>query len=177
MRDSAHYPFIRCAVAATVIAAYALTGAPVYAATPQDKARSSTPATAGDGEAQRGKYLIKIMGCNDCHTPGYAQAGGNVPESAWLTGDTLGYKGPWGTTYPSNLRLLVSGMSKSDWMKYARSFQTRPPMPWFNMRALSDRDLGALYAYVKALGPTGQPAPAYVPPDRQPAGPAIRWPE
>jgi mono/diheme cytochrome c family protein len=52
----------------------------------------------------RGRYLIRMMGCNDCHTKGFAPSGGQVPESQWLAGDTLGYRGPWGTTYPSNLR-------------------------------------------------------------------------
>ena len=29
----------------------------------------------------RGRYLMKIAGCNDCHTPGYAQSGGNRARS------------------------------------------------------------------------------------------------
>ena len=177
MRYSVRNQLAHLTIATALVAIYVLITAPVFAAAPKNKAHSPLLVAPSDGEVQRGKYLIKIMGCNDCHTPGYAQAAGKVPESAWLTGDSLGYKGPWGTTYPTNLRLLFNGMSKSDWMKYAKSVETRPPMPWFNMRALSDRDLGALYAYMKALGPAGQPAPAYVPPAKQPAGPVIRWPE
>lgn len=53
----------------------------------------------------RGRYLVKTSGCNDCHTPGYTASGGKVDEKLWLTGDTLGWNGPWGTTYPTNLRL------------------------------------------------------------------------
>src|SRR5882672_998171 len=48
---------------------------------------------------ERGSYLAVIAGCNDCHTPGYAESGGKVPESQWLTGTLLGWSGPWGTTY------------------------------------------------------------------------------
>lgn len=28
----------------------------------------------------RGRYLVKIAGCNDCHTPGYMQSAGKVDE-------------------------------------------------------------------------------------------------
>lgn len=55
-------------------------------------------------QVKRGRYVVKITGCNDCHTPGYAQAHGKVPENQWLMGDRLRYRGTWGTTYPSNLR-------------------------------------------------------------------------
>jgi hypothetical protein len=54
-------------------------------------------------EAARGKYVLQIAGCNDCHTPGYTASGGKVEERLWLTGDQLGWRGPWGTTYASNL--------------------------------------------------------------------------
>ena len=176
MRYSTGNHFTHFVIAVAVIAAHALFVAPAYAATPQDKAPSATPATAASAEAQRGKYLIKIMGCNDCHTPGYAQAGGNVPESTWLTGDALGYKGAWGTTYAANLRLFFASMTRDQWIKYAKSTETRPPMPWFTLRATSERDLGAMYAYMKTLGPAGKPAPAYVPPGQQAAGPVVQFP-
>src|SRR4029453_13060616 len=79
----------------------------------------------------RGKYVAKIAGCNDCHTPGYAVTGGKVPEKDWLIGDALGWRGDWGTTYPANLRLYMQTMSETQWVKTAQTIQTRPPMPWF----------------------------------------------
>src|SRR5262245_52122473 len=60
----------------------------------------------------RGRYLVAITGCNDCHTPGFGEAGGQVPEQQWLIGDQLGFRGPWGTTYPANVRLLLAEMSE-----------------------------------------------------------------
>jgi mono/diheme cytochrome c family protein len=126
-------------------------------------------------EAMRGKYLAQIAGCNDCHTPGYATSGGKVGEKLWLTGDQLGWRGPWGTTYSSNLRLLVQNLTAVQFMERARS-QLRPPMPWFNLREMSDGDVKAIYAYVKELGPAGQPAPRYVPPDQKPVGPFVQFP-
>jgi hypothetical protein len=50
-------------------------------------------------------------------------------------------------------------------------------MPWFTLRATSERDLSAMYAYMKTLGPAGKPAPAYVPPGQQPAGPVVQFPQ
>jgi len=55
--------------------------------------------------------------------------------------------------------------------------QPRPPMPWFNVRAMTEQDLGAIYAYLRYLGPAGTPAPDYVPPGQKPKGPAVRFPE
>ena len=124
----------------------------------------------------RGRYLMKIAGCNDCHTAGYAQSAGQVPEAQWLTGDALGWSGAWGTTYPTNLRLVVAGMSEEEWVRRARSAQSRPPMPWFALRDMTDVDLRASYRYIRSLGPAGNPAPAYVPPGGKVTGPVIAFP-
>jgi mono/diheme cytochrome c family protein len=124
-------------------------------------------ATAGDkATLDRGKYLVVIGGCNDCHTPHYLESNGNVPESEWLVGGPVGFQGPWGTTYPANLRLAIQSMTESEWLKRART-SMKPPMPWFNLAAMTDGDLQALYQYVRALGPKGKPAPQYVPPGQE----------
>lgn len=134
-------------------------------------------ANAAEGSIERGRYLAKIGGCNDCHTPGYGLSGGQVPEARWLVGDQLGWNGPWGTTYPSNLRLFFQKVSESEWLKMARERQLRPPMPWFALRDMSDEDLSSLYRFIRTLGPAGEPAPAYLPPGVEPKGPAIRFPQ
>lgn len=136
------------------------------AASAAEKGAAPTP-------VERGRYLVRVSGCNDCHTPGYIQSNGQVDEKVWLTGDALGWKGPWGTTYATNLRLLLNGMSEPQWLTHARTMQPRPPMPWFNVRAMNDDDLKAIYAFVKALGPAGSAAPAYVPPGKDVPGPAV----
>ena len=139
-------------------------------------AASSALAQQTDPQITRGRYLVKIGGCNDCHTAGYAPTGGKVPEAQWLTGDILGFNGPWGTTYPTNLRLYFQDMTEAEWLKKGRSLSTRPPMPWFNVRAMSASDLRAMYRYVRSLGPAGKPAPAYLPPDKTPPEPVVRFP-
>lgn len=127
-------------------------------------------------QVERGRYVVEIGGCNDCHTAGYGEAGGKAAESERLKGDTLGYRGPWGTTYPTNLRLSIGKMSEEQWLKYAKSLMTRPPMPWFNIRAMTDADQRALYQYVKSLGVSGTAAPAFLSPDKTPKPPFIQWP-
>ena len=129
-----------------------------------------------DPLVERGRYLVRIAGCNDCHTANYPQAGGKVPEKEWLTGDLLGWRGPWGTTYPANLRLYMQDLTEEQWVKKGKSLMTRPPMPWFNVRDMSTRDLRALYRYIRHLGPAGKPAPAYVPPDKTPPPPFVQFP-
>jgi len=129
-----------------------------------------------DLQAERGRYLVRIAGCNDCHTPNYPQSGGKVPESEWLTGDALGWRGPWGTTYPTNLRLYMQDLTEEQWVQKGRSLNARPPMPWFNVRDMRTSDLRAIYRYVRHLGPAGKPAPAFVPPEQAPKGPAVQFP-
>jgi hypothetical protein len=117
---------------------------------------------------ERGQYLITISGCNDCHTAGYIMSDGQVPVSQWLAGDNFGWQGPWGTTYGANLRLFVKNMSEDDWVKVARTLKRRPPMPWYNVNAMKEQDLRALYQFIRSLGDPGRPAPSYVPPGEEP---------
>lgn len=129
-----------------------------------------------DAQLKRGRYLVEIGGCNDCHTPGYAPSGGKVPESQWLTGDRLGWHGPWGTSYPRNLRLYFQSLTEGQWLQKAKTLETRPPMPWFDVRAMSTADLKAVYRYIRHLGPAGQPAPADLPPGETPPQPYVEFP-
>ncbi len=141
----------------------------------------SAPAAAqqpqkADPAIARGRYVVAIAGCNDCHTPNFAPSGGKTPEAEWLTGDALGWRGPWGTTYAPNLRLSMPRLTEDEWLKKARTLSTRPPMPWFNLHYMSEADLRAIYRYVRHLGPAGKPAPDYVPPDKTPTGPYVQFP-
>lgn len=126
--------------------------------------------TVESSQVRRGRYVVQVAGCNDCHTPGYVQSAGAIRESQWLIGDTLGWQGPWGTTYPVNLRRFVQGMTEAQWLEIARK-PTRPPMPWFSLRDMTDEDLAAIYHFIRSLGAAGPPAPSYVPP-----GHAVRTP-
>jgi mono/diheme cytochrome c family protein len=163
--------------AAPLAAASALLAAAVTAL----HAEAGPAASAGQAQPdrasiERGRYIARIAGCNDCHTPGYAQTGGKVDEKEWLVGDRLGWQGPWGTTYPANLRLALAKMSEDEWVRVAKGAQYRPPMPWFALHDMSEADLRALHRYVRHLGPAGEPAPAYLPPGQAAQGPVVAFP-
>ena len=117
-------------------------------------------------DIESGRYVAMIGGCNDCHTPLYAQTGGAQPaEAEWLKGSTEGHTGPWGTTFGKNLRLTVAGMTEDQWVELLETGTSLPPMPWPSVRALSETDKRALYRYIKSLpGEAGPPAPTALPP-------------
>jgi mono/diheme cytochrome c family protein len=101
-------------------AAFAYASEPVFSA-------DSEPAATPDKIA-RGKYLVTIAGCNDCHTPlkmgengpepdysrmlsGHPESvvvksAARVPEEPWLvttTATTTAWSGPWGVSFTANL--------------------------------------------------------------------------
>ena len=77
----------------------------------------------------------------------------------------MGFAGPWGTTFAKNLRLTVKDMSEDDWVAFSDTFQTAPPMPWFNVHAFTDVETRSLYQYIKSLpGDLGEQAPVALPP-------------
>jgi len=127
-------------------------------------------------DIERGRSLVKSMGCNDCHTPGYQERGPEIPEQDWLTGGTLGFLGPEGTTYPANLRLLCDRISEDDWLVLARQMRKDAPMGAILLPKTPEADLRAIYRFVKHLGPQGEPAPASLPPGVAPTTPYIEFP-
>jgi mono/diheme cytochrome c family protein len=83
---------------------------------------------AADAQLARGKYLVTIAGCNDCHTPwkmgpkgpepdmtrmlsGHPQAENlppapKLPEGPWVvtaSATNTAWSGPWGVSYTANL--------------------------------------------------------------------------
>lgn len=158
--------------AAMLIASVVIAGAS-YGAESSTKAGAKARTSR---DIERGRYLVMITGCNDCHTPNFLVNGGKTPEQDRLIGGKLGWRGPWGTTYPSNLRLYFSDLTEEQWLRTAREIQRRPPMPYFSLNAMTDADLKSIYRYIRALGPVGEPAPAFVPPDREPPQPYVLMP-
>lgn len=136
----------------------------------------STSSFANDHAIERGKYLVKIAGCNDCHTPGYLMSAGKVPEELWLTGDTFGWRGDWGTTYATNLRSRMQELTEAEWLAYAKSLKARPPMPWFTLNEMKGDDLKAIYQFVRHLGPGGKASTPFVPPGQEPNPPFALFP-
>lgn len=122
---------------------------------------------------ERGKYLVGFGGCNDCHTPGWRESDGTIPTAQWMTGSKIGYRGPWGTSYAANVRLEFAQISEKDWLFMVRTRGGHWPMVWHDLRALNTGDQRAIYRFVRSLGPRGNPAPADVPPGREPSTPYV----
>lgn len=150
----------------------ALLSAVAFSATAEEPAAEFTPDQA---KVERGRYMVLVAGCNDCHTPGYAPSDGKVPESEWMKGDSFGWSGPWGTTYGTNLRLYMAGMTEDEWVQDARTLRRRPTMPWFNLNHMAETDMRAIYHFVRSLGEPGDPAPAALPPGEAPKTPHALW--
>lgn len=149
-------------------------------ASPGAKGASATaPAAAAaafvkaSSPIEAGRYIAVVGGCNDCHTPGWDVTGGQIPERDWLTGTQLGWQGPWGTTYPRNLRLLVQNTTEDAFVEMLHTRKALPPMPWMNVNRMSEPDARALYQFIRSLGPGGQPSPMTVPPGQEPTTPYI----
>jgi len=147
---------------------------PAAAETPAQAASATQAPSSSDPSIARGRYLVQIGGCNDCHTPGYAETAGELPTDEWLTGQDIGFRGPWGTSYPSNLRLTINWLTEEEWLTFARAPRL-PPMPWFNLRDMSDQDLRAVYRFIRDLGPKGERMPAPAPPGQSVATPFFEF--
>ncbi len=128
-------------------------------------------AFAGEVSVARGKVVSIIGGCNDCHTAGYSESGGVIDPATALKGTSIGWLGPWGTTYPLNLRITASTKTEDEFVEFAKTFKTRPPMPYYNVHAMDESDIRSLYPYIKSLGAPGDQVPMATAPGVPPAGP------
>lgn len=126
-----------------------------------------------DKRVSRGRYLVTIGGCNDCHTPAFMQGKHDVPEQEWLTGSSVGFMGPWGTSYPWNLRTMVQRMTEAEWVEFVKGYKALPPMPATSLVGMSADDLGAIYTFIKYLGGTGSEAPSGIAPGVAPQTPYV----
>lgn len=125
---------------------------------------------------ERGRYVTVVMGCNDCHTPDYLVRRANIPEENWLVGSSLGFRSALGTSYPTNLRLLLSSIDEEEWLVIAKQMRRESPMADVMLPETEDRDLRAIYQFIKYLGPKGGPAPTRLPQGVLPSTPYLEVP-
>jgi mono/diheme cytochrome c family protein len=132
----------------------------------------------------RGRYLVGITGCNDCHTPGYFY--GAPDTTRLLSGSELGWQGPWGVSYARNLtpepQTGIGAWSESDIVTAIRTGKRPdgamllPPMPWPDLAGLTDEDANAIAKYLKTLPPVMHKVPDKLPPDAKATGAIIAFP-
>jgi len=133
----------------------------------------------------RGRYLVTIMSCNDCHTPGYFY--GQPDTLRRLSGSELGWVGPWGVVHARNLTpdtaTGIGKWSKEEIVKALRSGNTpdgsqlAPIMPWMNYASiLDDNDAMAIASYLKSLPPVTHKNLDRVPPGGKMVGANVQFP-
>ena len=107
---------------------------------------------------------------------GWGESKGKMPPAERLAGSNVGFRGPWGTSYAANLRNMAQRASEDRWVQILTTGdggEGRPPMPWTSIGAMSDRDLRAMYRYIRSLGAKGERAPRAVPPGQTPTTPYV----
>jgi mono/diheme cytochrome c family protein len=152
------------------------TGAAAGAVSSSAMPASPGPAVQAATMEQAGEYLTIVGSCNDCHTQGWSESGGKIPPADRFAGLNLGFRGSWGTSYGKNLRTITQRQTEDHWVETLRTADGgdgKPPMPWWNTAMMSDRDLRAMYRYIKSLGPKPNGVPRGLPPGKEPTGPFI----
>ena len=125
-------------------------------ATARNRVQEEKPFVSASSPVAAGEYLTVVAGCQNCHTEGWVDKKGNVPSEDRMAGSTIGYSGPWGTTYSKNLRQIVQRHTEDEWvdiMRTADHGEGKLPMPWHDAQKFSDKDLRAMFQYTKSLGP------------------------
>ncbi len=141
-------------------------------------------ATRRAKRVERGKYLVTICGCGDCHTPGTFYG---APDFArQLSGSELGWQGPWGVSYARNLTPdQETGLGKWSDADIIKSFRSGvrpdgstllPPMPWQDLSALTDEDATSIVAYLRGLPPVAHKVPDRIPPGQPGVGSIVVFP-
>ena len=160
------------------VAATAFSLAPQPPASPYPAAKPEPVAPAGS--VARGRQLVDLGGCHDCHTPKLQNGAldrtkllSGHPANAPLAPEVVGgastnmlltaWRGPWGVTLSRNLtpdkESGLGSWTRADFKKALRTGVNpkgevlRPPMPIGTLQNLPDQDLDAIWAYLATLTP------------------------
>jgi mono/diheme cytochrome c family protein len=125
-------------------------------------------ADAAHTQVQRGKYLVSIIPCTDCHTPGTFL--GKPDMQRYLGGSDVGFEVPgMGIFYGPNLTPDdETGLGKWTKEQIATAITTgkrpdgrilAPPMPVQSFKHLTHADALAIAAYLKSLPPVKNKVP------------------
>jgi mono/diheme cytochrome c family protein len=126
-----------------------------------------SPAGLPPAGVERGRAMIKLMLCGDCHTP--MDDRGNRLADKQLAGGMI-FRGAWGTVYSANITSHpsagIGAYSDDDLKRVFREGKNRAGrdlwvMPWSVTKNLTDADLDALIAAVREIpaNPNLVPAP------------------
>jgi mono/diheme cytochrome c family protein len=135
------------------------------------------PIEAQGSPIARGKYLVAISGCNDCHTPGYFF--GKPDMQRFLSGSEVGFEIPGlGVFHGPNLTAdKETGLGKwsAEEIRIAITEGKRPDgrvlapiMPWHAFATLTREDAQAIVAYLQSLPAIANKVPGPFGPNEAP---------
>jgi mono/diheme cytochrome c family protein len=149
----------------------------------------SAPATAqqqgSNAAVDRGRYLVRITGCHDCHSPKVQGMTPNLdlalsgrPSTTQLPSETktevhaspdlTAWTGPWGYSVASNLTPepttgIGTRYNEASFLATMRTGKKpngtpiMPPMPSEVYQNMTDDDLKAIFAYLRTIKPIKNP--------------------
>ena len=123
---------------------------------------------ADHGRIERGKYLVALGGCGDCHTPGHFLGKPDLKRD--LGGSEVGFEMPGlGVFYGPNLtpdkETGLGAWSEADIVKALQTGvrpdgrRLAPVMPWPAFARLTPADAKAIAAYLRSLPPVRNKVP------------------
>src|SRR5947209_19849072 len=123
---------------------------------------SASAAGADKKTIERGKYLVTLGGCFDCHTPGYFL--GKPDMARYLGGSDVGFEIPGVGVFigPNLTPDPDTGLGKWSEAQIVTAIQAgkrpdgrelAPIMPWRGFANLTKSDAYAIAAYLKSLPP------------------------
>jgi hypothetical protein len=130
-------------------------------------------------------FTAKMPGPDGASVPDATKLLAGHPATSWLPEDIerkgvvaatnsslTAWAGPWGVSFAINLTpdktTGIGEWSEENFIQMARTGKHQgqpngrdilPPMPWFNMKDLTDADLKAMWAYLKGLPPVKNQVP------------------
>jgi hypothetical protein len=119
---------------------------------------TSVPSPDVSDPVKRGRFLVNLIGCEDCHTP---VDNHHVPIAGMEFSGGQVFHAPWGMVASSNLTPDPSGIPYYDEAMFIKAMRTgdvgarelNKTMPWSALRTMTDEDLAAIFAYLKTLKP------------------------
>ena len=134
-------------------------------------------ATADDAEIARGRYLVNLGGCLDCHTAGYFF--GKPDMTRYLGGSDVGFeiKGLGVFVGPNLTPDKETGLGEWTSGQIVQALKTgkrpdgrelAPIMPWRAFAKLSEADAAAIAAFLKSLPPVHRKVPGPFGPNDKP---------
>jgi mono/diheme cytochrome c family protein len=138
---------------------------------------SSGNAVSQTTEIERGKYLVTLGGCNDCHTPGYFF--GKPDTTRYLGGSEVGFEIPGlGVFYGPNLTPdQDTGLGRWSTEEIATAItkgrrpdgrELAPIMPWHAYANLTRQDVLAITNFLKSLPSVKNKVPGPFGPSEKP---------